>query len=89
MQEGRVEETKESVIAVSAGAYAQFGCPHCGAKAGEFLRSGDTGSAWKCADIGRCGKTFAILAPGVTEAGFTIDGVAPVLMVHPLRPLKK
>lgn len=79
----------EGVIAISAGAYAQFGCPHCGSQAGELLRGSESGSAWKCANLDHCGKTFAILAPGASEANFDVDGKRPVLMLHPLRPTKK
>ncbi len=73
----------KEVPAVSAGAYTQFGCPHCGYRDATFMRGSAAGSVWSCADEVHCGKRFAVLTPGFGALDFSVDGETPKLMPHP------
>ncbi|HXK37642.1 MAG TPA: hypothetical protein VJ579_01085 [Candidatus Paceibacterota bacterium] len=76
------KDTKREVIAVSATAFAQFGCPHCGSRVGHAVKADANGSLWLCAG-GTCARTFIILRDGVSTSTIMIEGVFPVLSPHP------
>ena len=76
----------QSVIAVSATEFRQFGCPHCGCQDGFTSFSIGGAAIWKSRSED-CGQICCILARGVTESpiGFGRDFCRPKLQPHPRR----
>jgi hypothetical protein len=71
-----------ATIAVSATAFAQFGCPHCGSSSGHAVKADINGSLWLCSGK-TCTRTFIILRDGVSKSTIMVDEVFPVLSPHP------
>lgn len=71
------------MIAVSNEEMERWGCPHCGYRSGSMNISCGGSGIWRC---GECTRSSCVLAPGVTEAAFTVgDNEQPKLQDHPRR----
>lgn len=69
-------------VAVSSEEFRCWGCPYCGYRSGCSAISGGGTAVWTC---GKCGRSCAVVAEGITKSAIGFGDFYPELQEHPRR----